>query len=104
MRTYQIPPDMKEKEKVVGGILNVNQLFWVLGGLGVGGCVFGLTFTLTGAGSFSIILGVIFCLSGLPFALKKVKGLTLYEYLYRKRKFKKKIKHLPNIRKEVKYQ
>lgn len=103
MRSYQIPPDMKEKEKVVGGLINLNQLFWIIGGLGLGACMFGLTFTLTGIGTLSIIIGAIFCLSGVPFALKKVKGLTLYEYLHRKRKFKKKVKHLPNIRKEVNY-
>lgn len=93
---------MNEKEKVIGGILNINQFFWVLGGLVLGATVFGLFFTVTGMGGFSLFVGGVFCLSGTPFALYKKNGLTLFEYIVRKRKFKKKVKKLPNQRKEVK--
>jgi hypothetical protein len=102
MRVYTVPPDMKEKEKIIGGILNINQFFWILGGLVLGASVFALTFTLTKMGGFSLTLGGLFCLTGVPFALYKKNGLTLFQYITRKRKFKKKVKHLPNKRKEVK--
>lgn len=101
MRVYNVPPDMKEKEKVIGGVLNINQFFWILGGLALGASVFAMVFSLTRLGGLSIALGGIFCLSGTPFALYKKNGLTLYQYLTRKRKFKKKVKKLPNQRKEV---
>ena len=32
MRSYTVPPDINEKEKIIGGILNINQFFWLLGG------------------------------------------------------------------------
>ncbi|PLS19772.1 PrgI family protein [Bacillus sp. M6-12] len=92
---------MNEKEKVIGGILNLNQFFWILGGLVIGASVFGLLFTLTKIGGLALTVGGIFCLSGTPFALFKKNGLTLFQYLTRKRKFKKKVKKLPNHRKEV---
>ena len=93
---------MSEKEKVIGGILNINQFFWILAGLVVGASVFGIIFTLTKIGGLALALGGLFCLSGAPFALYKKNGLTLYQYIVRKRKFNKKIKKLPNQRKEVK--
>lgn len=88
---------MNEKEKVVGGLLNINQLFWVLGGLGIGVAVFLATFSFLGKGS--LFFGAIFALTGTPFALVKIKNLTLFEYLKRKKEFKKKNKELPYRRK-----
>lgn len=93
---------MGEKEKVIGGILNINQFFWILTGLVVGASTFGTVFALTGIGGLSLALGGLLCLSGAPFALYKKNGLTLYQYIVLKRKFKKKVKKLPNQRKEVK--
>lgn len=102
MRVYPVPPDMKEKEKIIGGVLNLNQFLWILGGLGLGASVFALIYTLTKIEGLSLTIGGLFCLSGVPFALYKKNDLTLYQYIIRKRKFKKKVKHLPNQRKEVK--
>lgn len=93
---------MNEKEKIIGGILNLNQFFWVLGGLIIGAVVFALSFPVVG-GTLSLILGALFCLTGIPFAVYKKNGLTLYQYITYKRKFNKKVKKLPNIRKEVKF-
>lgn len=97
MRNYVIPPDINEKEKIIGGILNIHQFFWMLGGLILGAIVFVVLFPLFG--KFSLAIGGIFSLSGLPFVLIKPKDLTLFEYLKRKRKFDKKTKQLPNIKK-----
>lgn len=102
MRMYQIPPNMREKEKVIGGILNINQFFWILTGLILGALVFAITFGILG-GTFAIILGVIFCFTGVPFAVYKKNGLTLFEFLKYRQKFKKKTKKLPNRKKEVEF-
>lgn len=98
MRSYTVPPDINEKEKIIGGILNINQFFWLLGGFILGAVMFIITFPLLG--KFSLVIGGIFALTGVPFVIIKPKGLTLYEYLKRKQKFKKKTKHLPNIKKD----
>jgi len=102
MRMYTVPPDTKEKEKVIGGILNINQFFWILSGLVLGALVFASLFHVIG-GTPALIVGFVFCFTGVPFAFYKKKGLTLYQYLKWKRKFKKKTKKLPNIRKEVRF-
>jgi len=91
---------MNEKEKVIGGILNINQFFWILGGLIVGALMFACLFPITG-GTVALVIGFLFCFTGLPFAIYQKNGLTLYRYIYLKRKFKKKVQKLPNKRKEV---
>lgn len=92
---------MNEKEKVIGGVLNINQFFWILGGLAVGASIFAILYSLTQLAIFSLVIGFIFLFSGVPFALYKKKGLTLFQLLMYRRRFKKKVKKLPNLRKEV---
>lgn len=101
MRSYIVPPNTNEKEKVIGGVLNINQFFWVLAGLLIGGLVIILTHKILG--QFSIVLGLVFASSGLPFVLYKKNDLTLFQYITLKRKFDKKVKKLPNRRKEVEW-
>lgn len=101
MRSYNVPPDVNEKEKIIGGILNINQFFWLLGGLLIGAIVFVLLYPLLD--KYSLIVAGLFALSGTPFVLIKPKGLTLYEYLKRKRNFDKKTKYLPNIKKDYEW-
>lgn len=99
---YQIPADVKEKEKVIGGILTMLQFFWLLGGLGLGLCLLVLALAITGSlivGAVFIIIGVI---ASLPFAFYKKKGLPLFQYLRLKRKLSKKTVVLVNKRKEEK--
>lgn len=98
MRSYSVPPNINEKEKVVGGLLNINQLFWVIGGLGIGAVMFLLTYSFLGKAS--LFVGGVFAMTGLPFALVKIKELTLFEYLKRKKEFKKKTKYLIHKRKQ----
>ena len=92
---------MNEKEKVIGGLLNINQFFWLLSGLAVSALVFGVLVSLIG-GTGAIIVAFPFLFVGTPFAFYKKKHLTLYQYITLKRKFKKKNQKLPNKRKEVK--
>ncbi|MEK5209539.1 PrgI family mobile element protein [Psychrobacillus sp. FSL H8-0510] len=100
MNNYTMPPDMSEKEKIIGGILNINQFFWVLGGLGIGAIIFTLLFDLIG-GKAALVFGLIGATSGLPFALYKKNELTLFQYITFKQKFKRKVHKLPNRRKDV---
>lgn len=93
---------MKEKEKVIGGVLNINQFFWVLGGLLLGAGMLAMGYKIVG-GVFASILALPVLLSGIPFAVYKKNGLTLFQYIMYKRKFKSKVQKLPNIRKEVKF-
>lgn len=101
MRSYQVPPDVNEKEKIIGGLLNLNEFFWVLGGLGIGVLMLLITYPFLGKGA--LFVGGAFALTGLPFVLYKKNGLTLYEYMKRKRDFKKKTKILPNERKNMEW-
>lgn len=99
MKAYNVPPDMNEKEKVIGGILTLNQFFWLIGGVGLGSVIFFVLFKLIGSIPAAII-ALLFACSGIPFALYKKKELTLFRYILLKRKFKKKQKKLPNKRKQ----
>lgn len=101
MRIYSVPPDTREKEKIIGGLLNINQFLWLLGGLVLGAVFFAVVYKLTGFVGLSAFIGILFASAGLPFAFYKKKEYTLYQYLYYKHKFKKKTKKLPNARKEV---
>lgn len=97
---YLVPPDMSEKEKIVGGLLTINQLFWIVlfGLMGMG--MFFATVNLLGA-IFSGILALPFFAVGVLFALYKKENLTLFRYLYLKRSHKKKQKEIFHYRKEV---
>lgn len=96
MRNYPVPPDMREREKIIGGLLDLSQFIWILIGLGIGAGMFVLTFPLFGKGS--IVFGILGIFSGMPFAFYEKHGLSLFEYLKRKRTFDKKTKILENVR------
>ena len=99
MRNYQVPPDTSEKEKIIGGLLNWNQVGWIVGGLLLGAVVFIATYKFLGKGA--LFLAILFLPSGTPFAFYKKHELTLFDYIKRKKRFKSKIKELPNMRKDV---
>lgn len=96
---YMVPPNMSEKEKIVGGIFDLGQLFWlVLGGV-LAIVVFLIFYPLLD--KFAALPAIPVLFSGLPFVFYKPKGLTLYTYLKRKRRFKKKAKVMWYQRKEA---
>lgn len=96
MRNYLVPPDMREREKLIGGVIDLAQFFWLLGGLILGSVFFVLTFPLFG--KLSMIFLLIGLLIGTPFAFYKKHDLTLVEYIIRKKNFDKKTKILINVR------
>lgn len=100
MAVYSVPPDISEKEKIVGGILTAAQLICILIGVGCAAVFSFLFFQIIGTAA--IILGVIiFIPIGGIFALLKIKGLPLYEYLRLKKYHKTVTKKMPNYRAEA---
>lgn len=100
-RSYQIPPDMKEKEKIIGGVLNINQFLWLVGGFVVGAMMFMIFWSITHLLLIAVFFTIIGGASTAPFAFYKKRDLTLYQYITRKRAFKKKSHKLINHRKGV---
>lgn len=95
---YIVPPDMKEKEKIVGGILTISQFGWLMLGLALAGFIFIILYELFAI--YSLIVAVPTGLAlGLPFAFYKKEELTLFQYLRLKSVFKKKPKQVPNRKK-----
>lgn len=97
---YTVPPDMSEKEKVVGGLLTMTQMFWVIAFGLVGAGVFLFIFSVAGP-ILGLIMALPFFTMGGVFALYKKENLTLFGYLNLKRKHKKKQKEIIHFRKEV---
>jgi hypothetical protein len=97
MQQYIVPPDMKEKEKIVGGVLTIYQFAWLGLGLLIAGLIFITLFSAMNL--YGLIIAVpIGSAVGLPFAFYEKEELTLFRYIYLKLKFRKKTKALPNKR------
>lgn len=101
MKIYYVPPDMSEKEKIIGGVFTMEQFLWLLAGGIIGVLVFITTFNALGK-VLSVIISLPFLLLGVPFAFYKVNNLPLFEYLKRKRIFNSKNKYLVNERRGFK--
>lgn len=101
MNMYQVPPDTKEREKVIGGMFDWGQFFWMLAGAGVGILLFAISYVLIKSEIFSILLAIVGISTSLPFVFVKKKGLPLFTYLNYKRKLKKQNGNLINKRKDV---
>ena len=101
MNMYQVPPDTKEKEKVIGGLFDWGQFFWFLAGTAIGISIFALLMLITGIPILSGIFGLLGITSALPFVFVKKKELSLFKYIYYKRLLKKQTGKLINRRKEV---
>lgn len=101
MNMYQVPPDTKEKEKIIGGLFDVTQFFWFLAGAAIAIVLFAISYLTIGNEIFSIILGLIGLSTSLPFVFIRKKEMTLYRYLFYKRKLKKQKGDLINKRKDV---
>lgn len=97
-KVYNIPPSTSEEEKPIGGVLTFIQFFWLLGGAVLAVLLYTITYLITNITFISAFLAIIALFSGIPFAFYKKKEMTLFTYLRRKGKFKKKIKKLINRR------
>lgn len=91
-----MPPDISEKEKVIGGLLTLGQGLWIALGIGLylgSGALLHFIF-----GYFSFVISIPWIIAGAVFALKRKYEMDLFTYLKYKYKYKKKNKFLPNKR------
>ena len=95
---YSVPADVREKEKIIGGLLTLGQFAWVGGGVLLGLASLAGMYMMTGTFIIAGPVGLMFACSGLPFAFYKKNGVDLPVYLVRKAKFKRKSKKLINKR------
>ena len=98
---YSVPASTNEKEKIVGGILTLNEVIWV----GFGVLVF-FIFSLLFFSSlklFSLLVGLILGSPFAAFGIVKIHGVSLMTYIKRKRAFKKLNKRLPKKRRDFKW-
>lgn len=100
MRSYPIPPDVRDEEKIVGGIFTKSQFIFLVIGF-VGGMGLAILFYSTTKNvpltAFGMIIGL---LAGLPFAVIKVRSagdMELFKYLVKKHKYKKRSKEYKHI-------
>lgn len=91
---YNMPPDTREREKIIGGIFDLRQFFWIA--LGIGGFALLCVIFFKILGIFVFILGLPLPIMGFVFALKMVDDMPLPTYLKYKRLYKKKIKYYIN--------
>lgn len=91
---HSMPPDTREREKIVGGILDFVQLIWVVIGLVI--CAV-ITMTFYRALSwFALVFGLPFVIGGLILALGKKDSLPLPKYIRLKVKHNTKVKFFIN--------
>lgn len=97
-QVYQMSADTRDKEKIIGGILTVNQLLWILTGVGLYALFVFITYSLLYVFAFIIFLP--FIALGLIVAFKKVNGIPLARYILLKIKYKTITKKYINKTKE----
>lgn len=105
MARYPIPPDIREREKVVGGIFTVSQtLFLALAAL-VFFAIVSVMYKTTNKIILSAIVAILAASIFLPFAFFKKKdygNVELAQYLIYLFRYKKSRKEFPNINENYK--
>lgn len=99
-KLYQIPPDIHEKEKIIGGIFTLTQFIFIViaavVGIGLGMILYGMT-----ASFIAMIIGIaIGALPFIPFGFVKIRkmgDIELFQYLKYKIQYKMSIKEYKNI-------
>lgn len=89
-----MPPDISEKEKILGGVFTLVQGAWLTLGFALF-LIFGFLLSFL-FGYFSFVLSIPFLVLGVIFAIKKKHELTYFTYLKLNHIYNKKIKELPN--------
>lgn len=97
-RIYNVPADVREKEKIIGGLLTLGQGAWLMGGFVLGLGSFAGVYLLTKMVPLAIIVGLPTACTGVPFAFFKKNEVSLPVYIVRKYKFNKKSHKLINKR------
>lgn len=99
-RQYQIPPDIKEKEKIIGGLFTKTQFVFVVAavicGLGFGYLAFKFT-------SNAIVFFICLLIGAVPFlpfsfiTIRKMGNIELAYFILKKVKYNKSTKNYVNI-------
>lgn len=104
MATYPIPPDVREKEKVVGGIFTVSQTLILVIGVALSFFFINLLYNISG----HIVVGIFGAIPMIPalwLALRKKHeygDMEMIQYFIFLHKFKKSRKEYPNINENFK--
>ncbi len=94
---FSVPPDSKEKEKLVGGYLTLPQFGWLILGFVIGMGIFLMFYKALPI--LGIIIGAsVFLGIGGTFAFYKKEGETFFRYLVLSKRYRNKTKHLPSIK------
>lgn len=91
---YSMPPDTREREKIVGGILDIIQLAWLFAGFAL--YVIHALIMFKRVGWLCLIVGIVFIVWGAVFALKKKDDMPYPTYLRLKLRYKLKTRHFVN--------
>jgi hypothetical protein len=94
IKVFEMPPDTREKEKIIGGLIDFSQLIWLAIGLGACAIVVIVFYNIIGLGS--AIIGFPFIVGGCIFAFKKKEDMMLFTYIVYKIKFNHTIKTYTN--------
>jgi len=79
MRSFPVPIQLDDEERIIGGKLSLRQILYIITGLAVGGASFGLVFLPVLARLFLFFIMNCF---GLVFAFVKIHELRADQYLY----------------------
>ena len=96
---HSMPPDTREREKIVGGVLDFIQLLWLAGGFVI--CVAITMAFFKSLGFFSLVFGIPFVAAGAVFAFMKKENLPLPKYIKLKMKYNWKTKYYINSGKKT---
>lgn len=101
MRRYASFIEDDNKEKIVGGLLNLSQALWLAGGLATGLSIGMLTYSLTKVTLLAIIMVIPPNIVTVIFAFNTQHGMTLMKYLITKKAFDQQNEFVPNCRVEL---
>jgi len=91
---YNMPPDTREKEKIVGGILDLRQFAWIAAGFIL--YVIHAFLLFKYINFVCLITGLVFLVWGLIFGLKKKDNMPYPTYLRYKFRFKRRPRYFVN--------
>lgn len=94
MRIYDMPPDTREREKIVGGIFDLYQLAWIFAGAVL--YVIHAVLMFRFVSYLCLVVGLVFIVWGFFFAIKKKDDLPYPTYLRLKIKHKRKTRYFVN--------
>jgi hypothetical protein len=94
MKSYSVPPDTREKERIVGGILTWEQTQYFILGVVLCAIVF-VTISATLDSILGVILGLPLLAAGPVLAFMKLEGIPIMEYYRLRYRHRRKNLQLP---------